>query len=99
MSASMIRRGLELLSNDMKDVGKGKAGQVKPRQTPSSARVMELVGSQRQGVTRQVRRLQGRLGPGKSKATVKHKRIKNAVGEVYFFGGLGTTYSPLTSCL
>lgn len=53
----------------------------KKQQTPSSATVMELVSTNRQGVTKQVKRLQGRLGPGKSKATVKDKRIKSAVGQ------------------
>lgn len=78
MSASLIRRGLELLSDDVKDASKGKK---KQQQTPSSASVMDLVSSRRQGVTRQVQRLQGRLGPGRSKATVKDKRIKSAVEE------------------
>lgn len=78
MSASLIRRGLELLSDDIKNVSKVKR---KQQQTPSSATVMELVSTKRQGVTKQVKRLQGRLGPGKSKATVKDKRIKSAVEE------------------
>ncbi|XP_028268947.1 active regulator of SIRT1 [Parambassis ranga] len=77
MSASLIRKGLELLSDDIKDVSKVK----KQQQTPSSATVMDLVSTNRQGVTKQVKRLQGRLGPGKSKATVKDKRIKSAVEE------------------
>ncbi|XP_022070774.2 ribosomal protein S19 binding protein 1 [Acanthochromis polyacanthus] len=80
MSASLIRRGLELLSDDIKDVSKGKKKK-QQQQTPSSATVMELVSTKRQGVTKQVKRLQGRLGPGKSKATVKDKRIKSAVEE------------------
>lgn len=75
----MIRRGLELLSDDIKDVSKVKKKKKQP--TPGSATVMELVSTKRQGVTRQVKRLQGRLGPGKSKATVKDKRIKSAVEE------------------
>lgn len=54
---------------------------VKKKQTPSSANVMRLVSTNRQGVSRQVKRLQGRLGPGKSKATVKDKRITSAVGQ------------------
>lgn len=62
----------------LSDVSKAKK---KKQQTPSSATVMQLVSTRRQGVTRQVKRLQGRLGPGKSKATVKNKRIKSAVGE------------------
>ncbi|CAL8353079.1 unnamed protein product [Boreogadus saida] len=81
MSASIIRRGLDLLSNDIKDVGKGKSSKVKKRQTPSKANVMNMVSTNRRGVTKQVKRLQGRLGPGKSKTTVKDKRIKNAVEE------------------
>lgn len=76
----MIRRGLELLSDDVKDATKMKKKK-KQHQTPSSAKVMELVSTNRQGVTKQVKRLQGRLGPGKSKATVKDKRIKSAVDE------------------
>ncbi|XP_023284836.1 active regulator of SIRT1 [Seriola lalandi dorsalis] len=80
MSASLLRKGLELLSDDIKDVSKGKKKK-QQQQTPSSATVMELVSTKRQGVTKQVKRLQGRLGPGKSKATVKDKRIKSAVEE------------------
>lgn len=76
----MIRRGLELLNDDIKNVSKGKKKK-QQQQTPSSATVMELVSTKRQGVTKQVKRLQGRLGPGKSKATVKDKRIKSAVEE------------------
>lgn len=75
----MIRRGLELLSDEIKDVSKVKKKQ--QQQTPGLATVMELVSTKRQGVTKQVKRLQGRLGPGKSKATVKDKRIKSAVEE------------------
>lgn len=62
----------------LSDVSKAKK---KKQQTPSSATVMELVSTKRQGVTKQVKRLQGRLGPGKSKATVKDKKIKCAVGQ------------------
>ncbi|XP_054459781.1 ribosomal protein S19 binding protein 1 [Anoplopoma fimbria] len=82
MSASLLRRGLELLSGEVKDVSKVQKKKKKKQQTtPSSATVMDLVSTKRQGVTRQVKRLQGRLGPGKSKATVKDKRIKSAVEE------------------
>ncbi|XP_029917005.1 active regulator of SIRT1 [Myripristis murdjan] len=82
MSASLIRRGLEMLSDDIKDVSKPKKSQARRRQqTPGKAGVMELVSTKRQGVTKQVKRLQGRLGPGRSKATVKDKRIKSAVEE------------------
>ncbi|XP_019717859.1 active regulator of SIRT1 [Hippocampus comes] len=78
MSASLVRRGLELLSNDIKT-----GNNVKKRQarTPNTAAAKALVSTNRQGVTRQVKRLQGRLGPGKSKATVKDKMIKCALDE------------------
>ncbi|XP_003976860.1 active regulator of SIRT1 [Takifugu rubripes] len=78
MSTSLIRRGLELFNDDFKDEVKAHK---KQQQTPSSAKVMELVSTNRQGVSKQVKRLQGRLGSGKSKATVKDKRIKSAVEE------------------
>ncbi|XP_035024212.2 ribosomal protein S19 binding protein 1 [Hippoglossus stenolepis] len=84
MSASLLRRGLELLSHDIKDVNKGKKKKRKQQQrqqTPSSATVMDLVSTKRQGVTKQVKLLQGRQGHGKSKATVKNKRVKSAVEE------------------
>ncbi|XP_056265288.1 ribosomal protein S19 binding protein 1 [Pseudoliparis swirei] len=80
MSVSLVRKGLELLGDEVKDVSKGKT-QKKKKSTPGSASVMQLVSTKRQGVTRQVHRLQGRLGPGRSKATVKDKRIKSAVEE------------------
>ncbi|KAA8595327.1 hypothetical protein FQN60_012462 [Etheostoma spectabile] len=51
MSASLIRRGLQLLNDDIKDVQKV---QKKKQQTPSSAKVMELVSTNRQGVTKQI---------------------------------------------
>ncbi|XP_077379494.1 active regulator of SIRT1 [Festucalex cinctus] len=79
MSASLIRRGLELLSNDIKS-----GNDVKKKQqakTPNTAAAKALVSTNRRGVTRQVKRLQGRLGPGKSKATVKDKYIKCALDE------------------
>ncbi|KAL6111200.1 rps19bp1 [Pungitius sinensis] len=88
MSASLVRRGLELLNSDVRDVSEAKKKTTtkkqqkkKQQQTPGSSTVMELVSTRRQGVTRQVKRLQGRLGAGKSKATVKDKRIKCAVEE------------------
>lgn len=81
MSASLVRRGLELLADDIKDNSKTKTKKKKHQQTPSLATVMELVNTNRQGVSKQVKRLQGRLGTRKSKATVKDKRIKCALEE------------------
>ncbi|KAM3624390.1 uncharacterized protein V6R79_022824 [Siganus canaliculatus] len=77
MSASLLRRGMELLNNDLKGTAKVK----RKRQTPSSATVMDLVSTKRQGVTKQLKRLQGRQVSRKSKVTVKDKRIKSAVEE------------------
>ncbi|KAM9792546.1 active regulator of SIRT1 [Neosynchiropus ocellatus] len=79
MSLSLLKRGLALLSDDIQDASKGKKKPLK--QTPSSATVMDHVSTKRQGVTKQVKRLQGRLGPGKSKATVKDKHVKSAIDE------------------
>lgn len=81
MSAALVRKGLELLSDDSNAKKKKNKQKKKKQQTPSSATVMELVSTNRQGVTKQKKRLQGRLGPGKSRATVKDKRIKSAVEE------------------
>lgn len=87
MSASMIRRGLELLSDDIKAVSGNKKQKARKKQPVNQAGgrggggVMDQISSNRQGVTKQVRRLQGRLGSGKSKATVKDKRIRSAVDE------------------
>ncbi|XP_037114573.1 ribosomal protein S19 binding protein 1 [Syngnathus acus] len=84
MSASLVRRGLELLSNDISGNVKKKKQQQQQQhaRTPNTAAAKALVGTNRQGVTRQVKRLQGRLGPGKSKATVKDKLIKCALDEI-----------------
>ncbi|XP_077427684.1 active regulator of SIRT1 [Vanacampus margaritifer] len=79
MSASLIRRGLELLRNDIKSGNNIKKKQ--QSKTPNTAAAKALVSTNRHGVTRQVKRLQGRLGPGKSKATVKDKFIKCALDE------------------
>ena len=66
----------------MPDVSKSKKSKAKKRlQTPNKSSAMQLVSTNRHGVTKQVRRLQGRLGPGKSKATVKDKSTKSAVGK------------------
>ncbi|KAJ8363237.1 hypothetical protein SKAU_G00120680 [Synaphobranchus kaupii] len=87
MSASIIRRGLELLSDDIKGVRGNKKQKARKKQPVyqggerGEEGVMGQISSNRQGVTKQVRMLQGRLGSGKSKATVKDKRIKCAVDE------------------
>ncbi|CDR12849.1 unnamed protein product [Oncorhynchus mykiss] len=72
---------LPLSPSAVSDGSKKQKSAAKKKHTQSKVELMGLVSTNRQGVSRQVRRLQGRLGPGKSKATVKDKRIKSAVGE------------------
>lgn len=81
MSASLIRRGLELLADDVKDNRKVNKKKDQRQQTPrlaAAAAAMLPVGTNRQGVTK---RLRSRMGPTKSKATVKNKTIKCALEE------------------
>ncbi|KAI4893907.1 hypothetical protein NFI96_013428 [Prochilodus magdalenae] len=78
MSASMIRRGLELLSNDLKVTGKS---QQKKKNNSQKVSVMDQISSNKQGVRRQIRRLQAHSRSAKSKTTVKDKRIRNALEE------------------
>ncbi|XP_023670280.1 active regulator of SIRT1 [Paramormyrops kingsleyae] len=81
MSASMIRRGLELLSDDIKDAvgGRKSKKKLKPRERIRDKK--DHISSNKQGVTKQLRRLRGRPGSAKNQATVKDKRIKSAVEE------------------
>ncbi|XP_077575334.1 active regulator of SIRT1 [Stigmatopora nigra] len=81
MSASLIRRGLDFLNEDIKSAQKAKKKKEHAK-TPTSAEAKALVSTNRQGVSRQVKRLQGRLGAPKSKATVKDKRVKSALDEI-----------------
>ncbi|XP_075868960.1 active regulator of SIRT1 [Nelusetta ayraudi] len=79
MSASLIRRGLELLADDVKDNRKANKKKDRRQKTQHSAAAAALPGdTNRQGVTK---RLHGRKGPTKSKATVKNKTIKCALEE------------------
>ncbi|XP_059415501.1 ribosomal protein S19 binding protein 1 [Carassius carassius] len=75
MSASVIRRGLELFSE--------KDG-VKRKQKKSSCRksaLMEQISSDKQGVQRRIRRLQRPGGSARSTNTVKDKHIRSALDE------------------
>ncbi|XP_066519736.1 ribosomal protein S19 binding protein 1 [Hoplias malabaricus] len=76
MSASIIRRGLELLSDDIKVAGKSQ--KKKNSQTKS---VMDQISSNKQGVRKQIRLLRTHGKAPKSKTTVKDKHIKNALEE------------------
>ncbi|KAF4111770.1 ribosomal protein S19 binding protein 1 [Onychostoma macrolepis] len=75
MSASVIRRGLELFSE--------KDG-VKRKQKKSISRkfvLMEQISSEKQGVQKRIRQLQRPGGPARSKNTVKDKHIRSALDE------------------
>lgn len=51
------------------------------QQTASSAAAMLPVSTNRQGVTKPIKRLQSRMGSTSNKATVKNKTIKCALGQ------------------
>ncbi|XP_016364925.1 active regulator of SIRT1 [Sinocyclocheilus rhinocerous] len=75
MSASVIRRGLELFSE--------KDG-VKRKQKNSGSRkpaLMEQISTDKQGVQRRIRRLQRPGGSARSTNTVKDKHIRSALDE------------------
>ncbi|XP_048871295.1 ribosomal protein S19 binding protein 1 [Brienomyrus brachyistius] len=80
MSASMIRRGLELLSDDIKDAVGGRKSKRKLKPGERSDK-KDQISSNKQGVTKQLRRLRGRPGSAKNRATVKDKKVKSAVEE------------------
>ncbi|KAL7890805.1 hypothetical protein AOLI_G00002810 [Acnodon oligacanthus] len=75
MSASMIKKGLELLSNDLKDAGKSQ------KKSSQKVSVMDQISSNKKGVRKQIRRLRARNRAAKSKTTVKDKRVINALEE------------------
>lgn len=79
MSASMLRRGLELLNEDLKDVNSGP----KQKKKKAGTTVKDLVSTSRDGVRKQLRKqLQQGKGTGKkNKATVKDKRVRSAIDE------------------
>ncbi|XP_051985866.1 ribosomal protein S19 binding protein 1 [Xyrauchen texanus] len=74
MSASLIRRGLELFNE--------KDGQKRKQQnSPHKASLMNRISSNKQSVHKQIRRLKNPRGAAKSKTTVKDKHIKYALDE------------------
>ncbi|XP_026869418.1 active regulator of SIRT1 isoform X1 [Electrophorus electricus] len=75
MSISVIRRGLELLSNDIKDGGKSQ------KKSCQKTTLMDQISSNKQGVRKQIRQLQAHSQARKSKVTVKNKNVKNALEE------------------
>ncbi|KAK2857536.1 hypothetical protein Q7C36_005455 [Tachysurus vachellii] len=105
MSISLLKRGLELLNADLKVVPK----EQKKKKSPRKTSVMDQISTNKQGVRKQVRRLQTHNTTRKNNATVKNKQIKNALEEYrkkqkksqldhnlkYF---LGTSYKMKESC-
>lgn len=53
----------------------------KKKKGPQKASLMDQISSNKQGVRKQIRQLQANSRTPKSKATVKDKKIKNALGE------------------
>ncbi|KAK3556721.1 hypothetical protein QTP70_015080 [Hemibagrus guttatus] len=77
MSISLLKRGLELLNEDLKVVTKGQ----KKKKSTKKASVMDQISTNKQGVRKQIRRLQAHNTTRKNKATVKNKQIKDALEE------------------
>ncbi|KAL1273453.1 hypothetical protein QQF64_029315 [Cirrhinus molitorella] len=89
MSASVVRRGLELFNE--------KDG-VKRKQKKSSSfcksELMEQISTDKQGVKRRIRQLQRPGGSTRSKNTVKDKHIKSALGESELLKNAQTSLKP-----
>ncbi|KAL4647818.1 active regulator of SIRT1 [Arapaima gigas] len=87
MSVSLVRRGLDLLSDDVKSFTEDKNRKRKKAKSKSTAeenkekRIMDQISSNKQGVTRQIRRLRGQHCSAKPRATIKDKKMKSAVDE------------------
>ncbi|KAF5905046.1 active regulator of SIRT1, partial [Clarias magur] len=62
---------------ELSDVTKGQ----KKKRTKKAASVMEQISTNKQGVRKQIRRLQAHKTSRKNKATVKDKQIRNALEE------------------
>ncbi|KAF7711190.1 ribosomal protein S19 binding protein 1 [Silurus meridionalis] len=76
MSISVLKRGLELLNEDLKGTTKGQK-----KKNPKKTSVMDQISTNKQGVKKQIRRLQANNKTRKNKATVKDKQIRNALEE------------------
>ncbi|XP_060774828.1 ribosomal protein S19 binding protein 1 [Neoarius graeffei] len=79
MSSSLLKRGLELFNEDPK--GAAKVHQKKKKKSTKKASVMDQISTNKQGVRKRLRRVQGRKSR-KNKVMVKDKRIRNAL-ELY----------------
>lgn len=55
--------------------------QKKKKKSVGKASMMDQISTNKQGVRKQIRRLQAQNTTRKNKATVKDKQIKNALGE------------------
>ncbi|MBN3281064.1 AROS regulator, partial [Polyodon spathula] len=80
MSLSLIRKGLDLFSEDIKEVG-GSAGRGKPKRGAEPGGGMNRTDSKRVGVKKQRQRIHGTAGKRRNRATVKNKTVKSAIEE------------------
>ena len=53
----------------------------KPKKRKVVKSAKDLISSNKQGVRKQLKRLQGHRGSAKSKATVKDKHVKSSIGK------------------
>lgn len=78
MSASLLRRGLELLAEEVKD---NRGVDKKKDQMPSVRAPRSPAGTGGHGVARPSKHLENRAGPARSRATVKGKATKCVLEE------------------
>uniref|UniRef100_UPI00398F5075 active regulator of SIRT1 n=1 Tax=Pristiophorus japonicus TaxID=55135 RepID=UPI00398F5075 len=79
MSAALIRKGLDLMSEDVREKGQGRKKTVPGRS--SGADRLCLVNTNKKGIRRQLERIHGQRK--KNKATVKGKVVKSALEEYW----------------
>ncbi|XP_077980712.1 active regulator of SIRT1-like [Glandiceps talaboti] len=77
MSASLVRKGLDLFSDDVKTDSEKSSKKKKSKHGPPDN--MRLISTNRKGVKKQLKRLQMNEGFKKHKTTVKDKKTKSAI--------------------
>ncbi|XP_070579998.1 active regulator of SIRT1-like [Ptychodera flava] len=78
MSASLVRRGLELFKDDIKSESVADSLKKKRQRIAKGEDKMALIGTNKKGVKKKLRRLQN-FERFKKGATVKDKKIKSAI--------------------
>ncbi|XP_041033482.1 active regulator of SIRT1-like [Carcharodon carcharias] len=82
MSATLIRKGLDFMSGDVRVSGKGKGRKKAIPGHSSGADRLRLVNTNKKGIKKQLERIQGQ-GKKMNKATVKGKVVKSALEEYW----------------